>query len=208
MGSVEFDSLSQTGCASLRSPMSPTIPGPCSVAGSLSGGANHHELAPMLGRSYRRCHSLFSVKVGVRPDMGAPQTDVGYAPCFFQNAWPAGGVGKLCGSRECGPRPKAPPPALGVGLGCDGGNSRFSLGRVEMWRGGGRSGISVCRLFRLAVPYCPDHGSVSTSPSSNRTCRFPASGSRTRSHAFAHACSRPLTLRRTSPKCPYRCESG
>ena len=29
--------------------------------------------------------------------MGAPQTDVGYAPCFFQNAWPAGGVGKLCG---------------------------------------------------------------------------------------------------------------
>jgi hypothetical protein len=27
--------------------------------------------------------------------MGAPQTDVGYAPCFFQNAWPAGGVGKL-----------------------------------------------------------------------------------------------------------------
>src|SRR5262245_8645791 len=27
-----------------------------------------------------------------------------------------------------------------------------ALGRVEMWRGGGRLNISVCRLFRLAVP--------------------------------------------------------
>jgi hypothetical protein len=26
------------------------------------------------------------------------------------------------------------------------------FGRVEMWRGGGRLNISVCRLFRLAVP--------------------------------------------------------
>jgi hypothetical protein len=25
-------------------------------------------------------------------------------------------------------------------------------GRVEMWRGGGRFGLSVVRLFRLAVP--------------------------------------------------------
>jgi hypothetical protein len=25
-------------------------------------------------------------------------------------------------------------------------------GRVEMWRGGDRLNISVCRLFRLAVP--------------------------------------------------------
>jgi|JI10StandDraft_1071094.scaffolds.fasta_scaffold45906_7 hypothetical protein len=44
--------------------------------------------------------------------MGAPQTDVGYAPCFFQNAWPAGGVGKLCGNRKCNLRPQAPPSAL------------------------------------------------------------------------------------------------
>jgi transposase len=51
------------------------------------------------------------------------------------------------------------------------------MGRVEMWRGGGRSGISVIRLFRLTVPYCPNPDSVSTSPSSNRTCGFPASGS-------------------------------
>jgi hypothetical protein len=40
MESVELDSLSQTGCASLRSPLSPTIPGPCSEAGSLEARAN------------------------------------------------------------------------------------------------------------------------------------------------------------------------
>ena len=39
-------------------------------------------------------------------------------------------------------------------------------GRVEMWRGGGRSEHRCCRPFRLAVPYEPDHGSVSTSRSS------------------------------------------
>src|SRR5437867_3434771 len=37
------------------------------------------------------------------------------------------------------------------------------IGRVEMWRGGGRSNISVFRLFRLAVPYWFSRGSVSTS---------------------------------------------
>ena len=36
----------------------------------------------------------------------------------------------------------------------------------------------------------------------NRTCRFPASGSRTRPHAFVHGTSCPSRLRRTSPKCP------
>jgi hypothetical protein len=34
MGVVEFDSISQTGCGSRRSPMSPTNPGPCYEAGS------------------------------------------------------------------------------------------------------------------------------------------------------------------------------
>src|SRR5471032_2677471 len=43
-----------------------------------------------------------------------------------------------------------------------------SLGRVEMWRG--------------SIQY-----PVSTSRSSNRTCRSPASGSRTRHYAFTHA---------------------
>jgi len=28
----------------------------------------------------------------------------------------------------------------------------LTAGRVEMWRGDGRLNISVCRLFRLAVP--------------------------------------------------------
>jgi len=37
MGSVEFDSISQTGCGSRRSPLSATIPGPSSDAGSLIG---------------------------------------------------------------------------------------------------------------------------------------------------------------------------
>ena len=38
--------------------------------------------------------------------------------------------------------------------------------------------------------------------SSNRTCGFPASGSRTRPHAFTHDGPRPSWVRRTSPKCP------
>jgi hypothetical protein len=45
-----------------------------------------------------------------------------------------------------------------------------------VWRGCCRSNISVSRPFRLAVPQWFDHGSVSTPRSSNRTCRFPASG--------------------------------
>ena len=43
-----------------------------------------------------------------------------------------------------------------------------------------------CRPFRLAVPKYPDHSSVSTSRSSNRTCGSPASGSRT-GITLAHA---------------------
>ena len=49
------------------------------------------------------------------------------------------------------------------------------MGRVEMWRGDGRSRHRCFRPFRLAVPYEPDRGSVSTSPSSNRTCATNAS---------------------------------
>src|SRR5271165_6463384 len=36
----------------------------------------------------------------------------------------------------------------------------------------------------------------------NRTCGSPASGSRTRPHAFVHDTSCPSLLKRTSPKCP------
>ena len=48
---------------------------------------------------------------------------------------------------------------------------KLGCGRVEMWRGGFRFEHICCRLFRLAVPHWFDHGSVSTSRSSNRTCR-------------------------------------
>jgi len=62
--------------------------------------------------------------------------------------------------------------------------AEVAFGRVEMWRGG----LGEAYLFpalssvgaSIALPY-----SVSTSRSSNRTCRFPASGSRMDHHAFA-----------------------
>src|SRR5246127_784583 len=57
--------------------------------------------------------------------------------------------------------------------------------RVEVCRGNLRFEHICCRPFRLAVPHWFDPGSVSTLRSSNRTCRFPASGSRTRLHAFS-----------------------
>jgi len=61
-------------------------------------------------------------------------------------------------------------------------------GRVETWRGGERAGewpfAGGLSLDRRCLS--PTHRSVSTSRSSNRTCGFPASGSRTRFHAFAH----------------------
>jgi len=73
------------------------------------------------------------------------------------------------------------------------------VGRVEMWRGGRRSGLSVGRPFRLAVPEYPRRSSVSTSPSSNRTCRSPASGSLPTHQAFAFERSRAGGSRRISP---------
>ncbi len=75
-------------------------------------------------------------------------------------------------------------------------------GRVGVWRGGGAQHI-CCRPFRLAVPHWFDRGSVSTPRSSNRTCRFAASGSRTRHHAFTHdgprSRARRAVRRRRSP---------
>jgi hypothetical protein len=72
------------------------------------------------------------------------------------------------------------------------------IGRVEMWRGGGRSRHRCFRPFRLAVPYEPDRGSVSTSPSSNRTCATNASGSLPTHQAFAFERSRAAGIRRIS----------
>ncbi|WAC73819.1 IS66 family transposase [Roseateles sp. SL47] len=73
------------------------------------------------------------------------------------------------------------------------------IGRVEMWRGGSRSRHRCFRPFRLAVPYEPDRNSVSTSPSSNRTCGFPASGSLPTHQAFAFERPRLIGSRHISP---------
>jgi hypothetical protein len=74
--------------------------------------------------------------------------------------------------------------------------------KVGVWRGGVRPGIAVPAPF---VWRCLSGAAVAPfpqPPSSNRTCRSPASGSRTRPHAFVHGTSCPSRLRRTSPKCP------
>ena len=83
--------------------------------------------------------------------------------------------------------------------------------RVESRRGAVVVGSGSCRCRRLS-PDCrcliPIRDSVSTSRSSNRTGGFPASGSRTRSHAFAHGRRRVSTGSRTSPSVSVRCRSG
>jgi hypothetical protein len=70
--------------------------------------------------------------------------------------------------------------------------ARISVfGRVGVWRSGGRPSISVAAPF---VWRCLTRSAVvpvSTPRSSNRTCRSPASGSRTRLHAFTHDGPRP-----------------
>src|ERR1700739_4998352 len=67
----------------------------------------------------------------------------------------------------------------------------------------------------------PNYGALTSTPAGlspaehaslhwthNRTCRFAASGSRTRRHAFTHDGPRPSCVSRTSRKYPWRCESG
>ena len=73
-------------------------------------------------------------------------------------------------------------------------------GRVGKWRGGGRPGMSVSAPF---VWRCLSGSTIAPFPlPSHRTghADFPASGSRTRPHAFTHGTSRPSRVRRTSPK--------
>ena len=65
------------------------------------------------------------------------------------------------------------------------------IGRVGKWRGGGRSGMSVSAPF---VWRCLSGSTMAPFPlPSHRTghADFPASGSRTRPHAFAHGTPRP-----------------
>src|SRR5258706_286416 len=79
------------------------------------------------------------------------------------------------------------------------------------------SGGLVDRLRRFCFHLLryPNYGALTSSPAGlspaehaslhwthNRTCRFPASGSRTRLHAFTHDGPRPSCVRRTRRKCP------
>jgi transposase len=77
------------------------------------------------------------------------------------------------------------------------------LGRVERWRGGlGQTHLLPALSFAgasLARP-CP----VSTSRSSNRTCRFPASGSHPDSQAFAFGRAARQSGTGKSPRPSYR----
>jgi hypothetical protein len=65
-------------------------------------------------------------------------------------------------------------------------------GRVEEWRGGLGVALRVAGPFVCRCPSSPPC-SVSTPRSSNRTCGFPASGSRTRC-----SCVRTRALTRTA----------
>jgi hypothetical protein len=58
---------------------------------------------------------------------------------------------------------------------------------ADFWREMGRSRLVESK--RGAVAWAIRQRSVSSLRSSNRTGRFPASGSRTRLHAFAFACN-------------------
>jgi len=74
------------------------------------------------------------------------------------------------------------------------------VGRVEVWRGGGRSrGVAVSGGFRPTPVPRSVPCSVSRPRSSNRTCGFPASGSRRRRHAFAHGHLHPSLTRGAPP---------
>ena len=78
-----------------------------------------------------------------------------------------------------------------------GGHRKTSAyGRVGMWRGGVRISLSVSAPFVWRCLTSRANCSVSTPLSSNRTCRFPASGSRTKPHAFTHGTSCPSRVER------------
>src|SRR3981081_1868882 len=79
---------------------------------------------------------------------------------------------------------------------------RDANGRVEVWRGGFRSNISVSASF---VWRCLSGSTMTPFPHpAHRTghADFPHPALGQKRHAFAHDTSRPSALRRTSPKCP------
>jgi hypothetical protein len=78
-------------------------------------------------------------------------------------------------------------------------------GRVDMWRGVFRSGISVSVPFVERCLNSQNHGFVSTCRSSNRTYRFPVSGFLQRYQTFAFERTRPDdgSSKRTRPRVSY-----
>ena len=80
----------------------------------------------------------------------------------------------------------------------------ISVSRVEMWRGGLGGACLFPPLSSVGASISPPC-SVSTSRSSNRTGGFPASGSRTRFHAFAHgrSCVRFGKFNNPKTSCRY-----
>ena len=103
-------------------------------------------------------------------------------------------------------RPLLRSPSISICLLCQKLTNEKS-GRVERWRGGlGWTYLLPALSFAGASLVQPC--SVSTSRSSNRTCRFPASGFRTRTHAFAHGTLRSHRRSRTRPNPRCRTLSG
>ena len=87
-------------------------------------------------------------------------------------------------------------------------NRTAAFGRVRMWRGGLRFSLSVTAPFVWRCLSSRTNHSVSTSSSSNRTCGFPASGSRTRRHAFTHGSPAPKSGQADEPEVPVEVREG
>ena len=78
------------------------------------------------------------------------------------------------------------------------------FGRVEVWRGGFRSNISVSASFVWRCLSGSTMTLVSTPRSSNRTCRFPASGSRTRTSRLRPRHVAPKRAQAYEPEVPVK----
>ncbi len=119
----------------------------------------------------------FGAWLDVEPRTALPKSPFGQAVSYAINQWPT----------------------LGRYLG----DARFTIGRVERWRGSLGQAHPLPALSSagasLAWP-CP----VSTSRSSNRTCGFPASGSHSDPHAFAFGVVARRSGTRKSPSSSYR----
>jgi len=76
-----------------------------------------------------------------------------------------------------------------------------------MWRGGLGEAYRLPTLSSVGASLAR-HASVSTSRSSNRTCGFPASGSRRKCHDVAHGKLLVRLLRQTRPSTSCRVAGG